>query len=142
MAVHGGLACAAAGTAGLRIFDVAPSAAPRPLGGLDSVYARTVSLATLEPGLLVAAVTGPAGLSLIAIDAAGAASLLALYPSRHAEDAVLADGLVCLAEGVRGLSIIDVRRPRQPRRVSSSDLDYALSAAVGGATPLSSIAVV
>jgi hypothetical protein len=132
VAVHGGLAAVAVGADGLEVLDVTDPAAPRPLGRVGSLYARTVSLATLDSGMVVAAVTGPAGLSLLDMTDPGSPRGLALYPGRHAEDAIISGGRAYLAEGVRGLSVLDLSAPRSPRRVSSADLEYAVAVGVSG----------
>jgi len=132
VAVRGTLAYVAMGMAGLEIVDVTDPAAPRPRSRLGSLHARTVAVAELASGTILAAVTGSEGLTLADLSDADAPRVVSVYRSRYAEDAVVAEGRVYLAEGIGGLSVLDVRRPEVPRKVSSSDVEYAIAVGVRG----------
>jgi len=62
-------------------------------------------------------------------DRARRLSRVGLYPSRYIEDITANNAYLYLAEGVRGLSVIDASNPAWPLRVSGSDLEYVTGVA-------------
>jgi hypothetical protein len=57
---------------------------------------------------------------------------LGSYETPHAEDVALEGPYVYLAEGVRGITVLDVSRPESPRPVSACPEIYAVGVAARG----------
>jgi hypothetical protein len=83
-------------------------------------------LAVREP---LAFVAGPTGLHVVELGPQQTARRLGSYETDHAEDVALEGPYAYLAEGHRGLTVLDVSRPKSLRPVSSCPEVYAVGVA-------------
>jgi hypothetical protein len=127
LALLGHRLLAADAAEGLILFDVSNPAAP----------SRTASLPAVKGFRLAARgntafVVGPAGLHIVELDDGPNMRRVGGYETRHAEDVAIDGPYVYLAEGHRGLTVLDVSRLESPRVVSACPEVYAVGVAVRG----------
>jgi hypothetical protein len=113
------------GAEGLRVLDVSSPDTPRLLGSFPTGAGFRLSLA----GELLCAVAS-SGLWLLDVSAPAAIVPLSVYAAQSAEDVFIAGGYAYLAEGFDGLTVLDMRDPRNPIRVSTCAEVYAVGVAV------------
>jgi hypothetical protein len=127
VAVTGDLLLVADAEEGLILFDVSAAAAPRRVTSLPSLKGYRLALREGQ-----AFVAGPAGLHVVELGQRFQARLLGSYETQHAEDVALAGPYAYLAEGHRGLTVLDVSRPALLRPVSACPEVYAVGVAARG----------
>ena len=125
--VRSGVAWVADGDSGLRAIDVSDPANPRPLSrpipGNATVLAANGSLLF---------VGGADGVRIFDVTDPRAPRLDGRYDSDSVGDLAAAGRYAYVAEGYRGLTVLDVSRPNQPVVVSSCADVFAMGVAVTG----------
>jgi len=124
--VDGSLLWLADGKGGLKVYDVAGQA-PVELSTVQGLEARRVRAA----GSLVCA-AGPEGVAVFGIEDPRRPARVGSYPTAHAEAIDLSDGHLFVAEGHRGLTVLDLAFPERPQVISRCAEVYAIDVAVRG----------
>jgi hypothetical protein len=113
------------GSEGLRALDVSDPAHPRPLGYFATGAGSRLALS----GDILYAVTA-SGLWLLNVSDPAEILPLGFYGTTSAEDLCVEGDYAYLAEGLDGLTVLDIRDPGNLLRVSSCDEVYAVGVAV------------
>lgn len=95
-------------------------------------YPGARQVATI-PGTSNLAVLTDDGITIVEFSA-GFGAGLGSYDTRFAERFAISGDLMVVAEGFRGVSIVDISDPAQPTLIGSSDLEYAADVAISGNT--------
>jgi hypothetical protein len=127
IALKGPFAFLADGEDGVKVLDISTPGKPLVLPGRVRWDARSLALA----GDLLAA-AGPGGVQLIDVSNPRAPAVQGRYDTPDAQGIAMAGGRLYVAEGYRGLTVLDVGRPAQPLVVSACADVFAVSVAAAG----------
>ncbi len=125
--VRGKLAYVAGEGWGLGVIDLSEPTAPVLTGRLEGCPARRV----VVEGERLYAVTAE-GIVVFDLSGSGLPRELFVYKTPHAENLEVRGSYLYVAEGYRGLKVVDAGRPGSLRVVSACDSLYAVDAAVRG----------
>ncbi len=121
--------CVADGEKGLKIFDISDPAHPLQVGKLESLAVRNVTPFKTPQGEQRLCLICPSGLKIVDMAEPNKPRLLGSFATAFAEDAIVAENHVFLADGYRGLKVIDISNPSLPTTVSICEDVYAVGVA-------------
>ncbi|HUX12701.1 MAG TPA: hypothetical protein VMW87_06710, partial [Spirochaetia bacterium] len=117
---------------GLLVLDVSDPAHPKRVAGIAGLRARVVALYHGANRRTYACVVGLNGISLVNVSDPTHPELSGVYATDSAENLKVAGSYAYVAEGYRGLTVLDLSNPERIRKVSTSDLQYAGAVDVSG----------
>lgn len=111
---------------GIVTIDISNPDLPRQIERLSLPGARAIDLRTRLEGTTIGLVATPSGAVVLTSSAGSEAlQLRGEYSSLFIESVAIGDRYALVSEGVMGLSVLDLSNPDRPRRISSSDINYA-----------------
>jgi hypothetical protein len=117
---------------GVVVIDIANPDLPRRDYTVDLPGSRAIHVERSEDGRIAAAVVTAEGVVILTAGAAAGFTVRGTYPTSFAENVWIQNGAVAVPEGILGLTILDLKNPDRPRRISTSDLEYAVDAVLTG----------
>ncbi len=121
--------CVADGEKGLKVFDISDPAHPHQAGKVDSLNARIVTPYKTPQGIQHLCVISPSALTIIDLTDPFKPRPIGSFATEFAEDAIVCNRYIFLADGYRGLKIIDISNPSLPTLVSICEDVYAVGIA-------------
>ena len=117
---------------GVLLIDVSDPTFPVIAAEREIPGARQVGSLSNEQGDYLV-VLGSDGVTILDASA-GLGEPVGHYSTRFGEQFALSGSLLVLAEGFRGVTVVDLSDPSRPTAIGTSDLEYAADVAVAGST--------